>query len=125
MTIACESKRILRFRPCTGVIHDNALLLPDDKSDLLHRSYPLLKGLTPTGITRKVTLKTSLLFIVGLIISQGENYYIMPDLIKRKCHNPDAYLDEQDLRDIAEAEEDIRQGRVHTTKEAKAILGIQ
>jgi hypothetical protein len=49
----------------------------------------------------------------------------MPKLINRKCQNPDAYLDEQDLKDIAEAEEDIRQGRIYTTKEAKAILGIQ
>jgi hypothetical protein len=49
----------------------------------------------------------------------------MPELIKRKCKNPDAYLDEQDLKAIAESEEDIRQGRVYTTKEAKAILGIK
>ncbi|MDO9036326.1 MAG: hypothetical protein Q7U51_14140 [Methanoregula sp.] len=49
----------------------------------------------------------------------------MPELIKRNCKNPDAYLDEQDLKDIAEAKEDIRQGRVYTTKEAKARLGIQ
>jgi len=55
----------------------------------------------------------------------GEWYYIMPELVKRKCRNPDAYLDEQDLKDIAEAEEDIRQGRVYTTAEAKARLGIQ
>ena len=80
---------------------------------------------TAPGNTRTGTLKTGLLFIVGLIISQGENWYIMPDLIKRKCHNPDACLDEQDVKDIAEAEEDIRQGKIYTTKEAKAILGIQ
>lgn len=49
----------------------------------------------------------------------------MPELIKRKCQNPDAYLDEDDLKAIAESEEDIRQGRVYTTKEAKAILGIK
>jgi hypothetical protein len=49
----------------------------------------------------------------------------MPELIKRKCRNPDAYLDEQDLKDIAEAEEDIQQGRVFTTKELRARLGIQ
>jgi hypothetical protein len=49
----------------------------------------------------------------------------MPERIKRKYPNPDAYLDEQDLKDIAEAEEDIRQGRIYTTGEAKAILGIQ
>jgi hypothetical protein len=48
----------------------------------------------------------------------------MPELIKRKCQNPDAYLDEQDLKDIAEAEEDIRQGRIYSTREAKAKLGI-
>ena len=47
----------------------------------------------------------------------------MPELIKRKCRNPDAYLDEQDLKDIAEAEEDILQGRVYTTKELRAKLG--
>ncbi|GAB6285504.1 MAG: hypothetical protein STSR0009_17050 [Methanoregula sp.] len=52
-------------------------------------------------------------------------YIILPDLIKRKCKNPDAYLDEQDLKDIAEAEEDIRQGRVYTTEELRAKLGIQ
>ncbi len=49
----------------------------------------------------------------------------MPELAKRKCHNPDAVLDEQDLKDIAEAEEDIRQGRIYTTKELRAKLGIQ
>jgi len=50
----------------------------------------------------------------------------MPELVKRKktC-NPDAYLDEQDLKDIEKAEEDIRMGRVYTAKEAKAILGIR
>ena len=61
----------------------------------------------------------------GLLISPGESYCIMPERIKRKYPNPDAYLDEQDLKDIAEAEEDIRQGRIYTTREAKAILGIQ
>ena len=49
----------------------------------------------------------------------------MPEIIKRKCYNPDAYLDEQDLKDIAEAEEDIRQGRVYTTKELRVKLGIE
>jgi len=49
----------------------------------------------------------------------------MPALVKRKCDNPDAYLDEQDLKDIAEAEEDIRQGRVYTTNELRAKLGIK
>jgi hypothetical protein len=49
----------------------------------------------------------------------------MPELVKRKCRNPDAYLDEEDLQAIAESEEDIRQGRVYTTKELRAKLGIQ
>ena len=49
----------------------------------------------------------------------------MPELVKRKCQNPDAYLDEQDLKDIAEAEEDIRQGRVYTNEEVRAMLGLQ
>ncbi len=50
----------------------------------------------------------------------------MPELIKRTCKNPvTRYLDEQDLKDIAEAQEDIRQGRVYTTKEVRAILGIE
>jgi hypothetical protein len=60
-----------------------------------------------------------------LIIPPGNNYYIMPELIKRNCKNPDAYLDEQDLKDIAEAKEDIVQGRVYTTKELRAKLGIE
>jgi len=49
----------------------------------------------------------------------------MPEIVKRKYQNPDAYLDEKDLKDISEAGEDIRQHRVHTTREANAILGIQ
>jgi len=49
----------------------------------------------------------------------------MPERIKRKCRNPDAYLDEQDLQDIAEAEGDILKRRVSTTKELRAKLGIQ
>ncbi|MDP3564730.1 MAG: hypothetical protein Q8R70_09600 [Methanoregula sp.] len=49
----------------------------------------------------------------------------MPELIKRKCRTPDAHLDEQDLKDIAEAEEDILKGHVYTTKELRAKLGIQ
>ncbi len=49
----------------------------------------------------------------------------MPELIKRKCRNPDTSLDEQDLKDIAEAEEDILKGRVYSTKELRAKLGIQ
>ena len=63
--------------------------------------------------------------IAGLIISSGYNYCIMPELIKKTCKNPDAYLDEQDLKDIAEAQEDIRQGHVYTTKEVRAKLGIE
>ncbi|MFA6331673.1 MAG: hypothetical protein WCX22_01865 [Methanoregula sp.] len=49
----------------------------------------------------------------------------MPELVKRKCHNPDAYLDEQDLMDIAEAEEAIRQGRVYTSEEVRVMHGFK
>jgi len=49
----------------------------------------------------------------------------MPELIKRKCKNPDAYLDDQDLKDIAESEEDIRQGKVFTHEEVGIMLGFR
>ena len=49
----------------------------------------------------------------------------MPELIKRKCKNPDAYLDEQDLKDIAESEGAIRQGRVYTSEEVRVMLGLR
>lgn len=48
----------------------------------------------------------------------------MPELVKRKCKNPDAYLDEQDLKDIAESQESIRQGLVYTSEEARVMLGL-
>ena len=51
-------------------------------------------------------------------------FVYMPELIKRKCKNPDAYLDEQDLKDIAESEEDFRQGRFYTHEELGKILGF-
>ena len=49
----------------------------------------------------------------------------MPELIQRNCKNPDAYLDERDLKDIAEAKEDIVQGRVYATRELRAKPGIE
>ena len=49
----------------------------------------------------------------------------MPERIKRKCKNPDAYLDEQDLKDIAESQEAVRQGRVYTTDEVRVKLGLR
>jgi len=49
----------------------------------------------------------------------------MPDLVRRKCKNPDTYLDEQDLKDIAESQEAIRQGRVYTSEEARVMLGLR
>jgi len=50
----------------------------------------------------------------------------MPELIKRKKHcNPDAYLDEQDLKDIAESQEDVRMGRVYTHEEVGIMLGLR
>ena len=61
----------------------------------------------------------------GLIIPHEKWYGIMPELIKRKCKNPDAYLDEQDLKDIAESEEDFRQGRFYTHEEVKKRLGFR
>jgi len=50
----------------------------------------------------------------------------MPELVKRKKHcNPDAYLDEQDLKDIAESEEDFRQGRFYTSEEMRIRHGLR
>jgi hypothetical protein len=49
----------------------------------------------------------------------------MPEIIKRKCKNPDAYLDEQDLKDIAKSEEDIRMGRVYTHEEVRIMHGLR
>jgi hypothetical protein len=63
--------------------------------------------------------------ITGLIISHEKSYGIMPELIKRKCKNPDAYLDEEDLKAIAESEEDFRQGRFYTHEEVKKRLGFR
>jgi len=51
--------------------------------------------------------------------------YLMSQLVKRKCSNPDACLDEQDLKEIAEAKEEIRQGKFYTTKELRVKLGIE
>ena len=60
-----------------------------------------------------------------MIIRKADYYTIMPVLIKRgKNKHSDSCLDEQDLNDIAEAKEDIRHGRVLTTKELRAKLGI-
>jgi len=49
----------------------------------------------------------------------------MPQLIKKKkmC-NPDAYLDEDDQKAIAESEEDIKAGRVYTHEEVGKRLGF-
>ena len=59
------------------------------------------------------------------IDNPGKQCFCMPELIKGKCNNPDAYLDEQDLKDIAESEEAIRQGRVYTSEEVKVMLGLR
>ena len=50
---------------------------------------------------------------------------ICPNLSSGNAVTRNAHLDEQDLKDIAEAEEDILKGRVYTTKELRAKLGIQ
>ena len=47
----------------------------------------------------------------------------MPELIKRKC-NIDDKLTEEDLKDIAEAQEDIKAGRTHTTEQIRKNLGL-
>ncbi|GAB6286140.1 MAG: hypothetical protein STSR0009_23410 [Methanoregula sp.] len=50
----------------------------------------------------------------------------MPQLVKKKkmC-NPDAYLDEEDLKAIAESEEDIKAGRVFTHEEMRIRYGLR
>jgi len=50
----------------------------------------------------------------------------MPQLVKKKkmC-NPDAYLDEEDLKDIAESQEAVRQGRVYSSEEMRIRHGLR
>ena len=48
----------------------------------------------------------------------------MPVLVKRKC-SVDGQLNEEDLKDIAEAKEDIRAGRVYTTEQLRKVLKHQ
>jgi hypothetical protein len=43
---------------------------------------------------------------------------------KQNPCNPDAYLDEQNLKDIAESEEDIQMGRVYTLEEVRIRHGL-
>jgi hypothetical protein len=47
----------------------------------------------------------------------------MPGLIKTK-RNIDDKLTEEDLKDIAEAQEDIKAGRTHTTEQVRKNLGL-
>jgi hypothetical protein len=47
----------------------------------------------------------------------------MPALIKKKC-NHDGMLSEEDLKDIAEAKEDIQAGRVYTSEQVRKALGL-
>ena len=47
----------------------------------------------------------------------------MPALIKKKC-NPDGMLSEEDLKDIAEAKDDIQAGRVYTPEQVRKALGL-
>lgn len=47
----------------------------------------------------------------------------MPELIKKKC-SPDGKLTRTDLKDIAEAKEDVKAGRVHTPEQVRKNLGI-
>lgn len=50
-------------------------------------------------------------------------WYDMPELIKKKC-SPDGKLTRADLKDIAEAKEDIKAGRVHTPEQVRKNLGL-
>lgn len=47
----------------------------------------------------------------------------MPELIKKKC-SPDGKLTRTDLKDIAEAKEDVKAGRVYTPEQVRKNLGI-
>jgi hypothetical protein len=47
----------------------------------------------------------------------------MPELIKKKC-SPDGKLTRTDLKDIAEAKEDVKAGRVHTPEQVRKNLGL-
>jgi hypothetical protein len=47
----------------------------------------------------------------------------MSGLNKKRC-NPDGVLTNKDLKDIAEAKEDIKAGRVYTLEETKKSLGL-
>lgn len=48
----------------------------------------------------------------------------MPALIRKKC-NSDGILSEEDLKDIAEAKDDIQASRVYTPEQARKALGLQ
>ena len=47
----------------------------------------------------------------------------MPGLIKKKCSS-DGKLTRTDLKDIAEAKEDIKAGRVHTPEQVCKNIGL-
>ena len=47
----------------------------------------------------------------------------MPELIKKKC-TPEGKLSKTDLKDIAEAKEDIKAGRVHSSEQVRKNLGL-
>ena len=71
-------------------------------------------------------ISAGFLSITGLIISHLKHICTMPELVKRKKQcNPDAYLDEQDLKDIAESQEDIKMGRVYTHEEVRIRHGLR
>lgn len=48
----------------------------------------------------------------------------MPALIRKKC-NSDGILSEEDLKDIAEAKEDIQAGRAYSSEQVRKALGLQ
>jgi hypothetical protein len=47
----------------------------------------------------------------------------MPGFIKRTC-TPDGIITKNDLKDIAEAKEDIKAGRVFTSEQVRKNLGL-
>ena len=56
------------------------------------------------------------------LINSKQPFVCMPELLRKKCYR-DNRLDKEDLKDIAEAKEDIHAGRVYSTEQVKKSLG--
>jgi len=59
-----------------------------------------------------------------LIISKVGSVVFMPAFVRKNC-NSDGILSEEDLKDIAEAKEDIQAGRIYTPKQVRKVLGLE